>query len=51
MEKKEQFQGLTCVQRAYGLRYLSAIHTVLFIQDNPASGATPAPEQTRKQKK
>lgn len=48
--KKEQFQGLTCVQRAYGLGYLSAIHTVLFIQDNPASSATPTAQQTHKEK-
>lgn len=40
-EKMGQFQGLTCVQRAYGLSYVSGIHTVLFIQDNPASGTTP----------
>lgn len=47
--KKEQVQSLTCVLRAYGLCYLSPIHAVLLIHNNPPSGATPKVRRRHKQ--
>ena len=34
-------QSLTCVLSAYGLRYLSPVHTVFLVYGKPSSGATP----------
>lgn len=41
--------SLTCVLRAYGLCYLSPIHAVLLIRNNPPSGATPRARKKHKQ--
>lgn len=40
-KKKRGLQSLTCVLRAYGLCYVSPIHAVLLIHNNPTPGATP----------
>lgn len=49
MDQKGGLQYLTCVLRAYGLCYLSPIHAVLLIQNNPPSGATPRVRKRHKQ--